>query len=154
VFGLYGKPNEHYVYGPGYWDFDISLLSVRISDQFRLQFRAEAFNHAYFLVGDNNSLQDRSSESRPAPIDAVSTPRTQPSPVNCRGRAEMSSELAICGGSVNRNSEDANASEAHDPEDDYVNLLGGPRGCGCANDDHHARAYGSVLTVHGLLVPF
>lgn len=45
--------------GPGYWDFDTSLLkNVRISDRFRLQFRAEAFNHANFLVGDNNSLQD------------------------------------------------------------------------------------------------
>ena len=42
---------ESYVYGPGYWDFDISFLKdVRISDRFRLQVRAEAFNH------DNSSL--------------------------------------------------------------------------------------------------
>src|SRR6266403_3885566 len=58
VFGFYGKLNEYYVYSPGYWDFDISLLkNVRISDRFRLQFRAEAFNHANSLVGDNKSLQ-------------------------------------------------------------------------------------------------
>jgi hypothetical protein len=50
--------NEDYVYGPRYWDFDISLLkNVRISDRFRLQFRAEAFNHVNSLVGDNKSLQ-------------------------------------------------------------------------------------------------
>jgi hypothetical protein len=58
VFGFYGKLNEYYVYGPGYWDFDISLLkNVRISDRFRIQFRAEAFNHVNSLVGDNKSLQ-------------------------------------------------------------------------------------------------
>jgi len=68
VFGLYGKPNEHYVYGPGYWDFDISLLkNVRISDRFRLQFRAEAFNHANSLVGDNKSLQACRTRSVAAP---------------------------------------------------------------------------------------
>jgi hypothetical protein len=43
--------------GPGYWDFDISLLkNVRVSHRFRLQFRAEAFNHANPLVGDKKEL--------------------------------------------------------------------------------------------------
>ena len=32
--------------------------SSGISDRFRLQFRAEAFNHANFPVGDNTSLRD------------------------------------------------------------------------------------------------
>jgi hypothetical protein len=58
VFGFYGKLNEYYIYGHGYWDFDISpLKNVRISDRFRVQFRAEAFNHVNFLVGDNKSFQ-------------------------------------------------------------------------------------------------
>ena len=42
---------------PGYWDLDISLLkNVRVSHRFRLHFRAEAFNYANSLVGDNQEL--------------------------------------------------------------------------------------------------
>ena len=48
--------------GPSYWAVDTSLIkNVRISDRFRLQFRAEAFNvfnHTNFLIGDNTSLHD------------------------------------------------------------------------------------------------
>lgn len=62
MFGLRGKPGPEYICDPGYWAVDTSLLkNVRISEQFRLQFRAEAFkvfNHTNFLIGDNTSLHD------------------------------------------------------------------------------------------------
>lgn len=60
--GCVGKLGRNTFVGPGYWGFDTTVLkNVRISDRFRLQFRAEAFNvlnHTNFLLGDNSSLHD------------------------------------------------------------------------------------------------
>jgi hypothetical protein len=60
--GCVGNLGRNTFVGPGYWAVDTSLLkNVRISDRFRLQFRAEAFNvfnHTNFLIGDNTSLHD------------------------------------------------------------------------------------------------
>lgn len=60
--GCVGNLGRNTFVGPGYWAVDTSLLkNVRISERFRLQFRAEAFNvfnHTNFLIGDNTSLHD------------------------------------------------------------------------------------------------
>ncbi|MFY9560155.1 MAG: hypothetical protein WAQ52_07975 [Terriglobales bacterium] len=60
--GCVGNLGRNTFVGPSYWAVDTSLLkNVRISDRFRLQFRAEAFNvfnHTNFLLGDNSSLHD------------------------------------------------------------------------------------------------
>jgi Carboxypeptidase regulatory-like domain/TonB dependent receptor/TonB-dependent Receptor Plug Domain len=60
--GCVGNLGRNTFVGPGYWAVDTSLLkNIRISDRFRLQFRAEAFNvfnHTNFLIGDNTSLHD------------------------------------------------------------------------------------------------
>ncbi len=60
--GCVGNLGRNTFVGPSYWDFDTSLFkNLRISDRFRLQFRAEAFNvfnHTNFLIGNNVSLHD------------------------------------------------------------------------------------------------
>ena len=60
--GCVGNLGRNTFVGPSYFAIDTSLLkNVRISDRFRLQFRAEAFNilnHTNFLIGDNSSLHD------------------------------------------------------------------------------------------------
>jgi hypothetical protein len=60
--GCVGNLGRNTFVGPSYWDFDTSLFkNLRISDRFRLQFRAEAFNvfnHTNFLIGNNTSLHD------------------------------------------------------------------------------------------------
>jgi hypothetical protein len=60
--GCVGNLGRNTFVGPGYWTIDSSLFkNIRISDRFRLQFRAEAFNvfnHTNFLIGDNTSLHD------------------------------------------------------------------------------------------------
>ena len=60
--GCVGNLGAEYVWGPGYWDVDMSVLKTfALSEQFHLQFRAETFNvfnHTNFLLGDNTSLHD------------------------------------------------------------------------------------------------
>ena len=60
--GCVGNLGRNTFVGPGYWVGDTSIFrNFRLTDQFHLQFRAEAFNvlnHANFLIGDNTRLHD------------------------------------------------------------------------------------------------
>jgi outer membrane receptor protein involved in Fe transport len=57
--GCVGNLGRNTFVGPGYWNLDTSLFkNFRLSDRFRLQFRAEAFNifnHTNFQLGVANS---------------------------------------------------------------------------------------------------
>jgi hypothetical protein len=60
--GCVGNIGRNTFVGPSYWNFDTSLFrNFQISERFRLQFRAEAFNafnKTNFLIGNNQSLHD------------------------------------------------------------------------------------------------
>ena len=60
--GCVGNIGRNTFVGPSYWNFDTSLFrNLQISERFRLQFRAEAFNvfnNTNFLIGNNQSLHD------------------------------------------------------------------------------------------------
>jgi outer membrane receptor protein involved in Fe transport len=60
--GCVGNLGRNTLVGPGFWAADFSLFrDVQLSERFRLQLRAEAFNafnHTNFLIGNNTALHD------------------------------------------------------------------------------------------------
>jgi hypothetical protein len=67
--GCVGNLGRNTFVGPTYWAVDTSIFkTVRISDRFKLQFRAEAFNvfnHTNFQLGGATGLVDSNNLSNP-----------------------------------------------------------------------------------------